>query len=81
MTTSAMTTTPGPAPTWSHALRLFLLGTTVVVLLAIAFTVGHLTASSRQTPPTSAPTQVQAPANGVADISSYCQVGHVQGPC
>jgi hypothetical protein len=81
MTTATMTTTPGPAHTWPHALRMLLLGTTLVVLLAIAFTVGHLTAGSHQAQPASVPAQVQAAANGAADVSSHCQVGHVQGPC
>ena len=81
MTTSAMTRTPDQAPTWPHALRMFLVGTTLVVLLAIAFTVGHLTAGSHQTQPASGAGQVLAPAGGTAGISSLCPVGPVRGPC
>jgi hypothetical protein len=81
MTTTTMSTTPGAAQTWSHALRVLLLGTTLVVLLAIAFTVGHLTAGTHQAQPASVPAQVQAAVNGAADVSSHCLVGHVQGPC
>ena len=79
MTTSALTRT-GSTHTWPHGLRVLLLVTALLVLFAIAFTVGHLTAGS-QAQALSGQTHVQAPTSGIADISSHCQAGHVRGPC
>jgi hypothetical protein len=80
MTTSALTRTPGSAHDRPHALRVLLVVTAVVVLFAIAFTVGHLTAGSSASA-VSGQADVLAPSSGIADISSHCQAGHVRGPC
>jgi hypothetical protein len=81
MTTSSVAQTPDPTRMWPSALRALLLGMTLVILLAIGFTVGHLTAGSHQASPASGAAQVQTSAGGAADISSLCPVGPVRGPC
>jgi flagellar basal body-associated protein FliL len=78
--TSAMTTTLDHTPSWPRALRLLLLALALVVLLAASFAIGHVTGSSHQGPATS-PTQIQAPATANTETGSYCQVGHLRGPC
>ena len=80
MTTSAMTTTLDHTPSWPRALRLLLLGLAFVVLLAASFAIGHVTGSSHQGPAASS-TQIQSPANANTVIGSYCDVGHLRGPC
>ena len=80
MTTSAMTTDLGHAPSRPHAVRLLLLGFALAVLLAASFAVGHLTGSSPRGSVTG-PTPVHAPAAATDVSGSYCQAGHLRGPC
>jgi hypothetical protein len=80
MMTSAMTTPLDRAPSWPHALRLLLLGLAVVVLVAASFVVGHATGSSHQGPEAT-PVRTLAPAYASSGIGSYCQAGHLRGPC
>jgi hypothetical protein len=80
MTTSALTTNLDQASTRPHALRMLLVGLAVVVLLAVAFTVGHLTAGSHQGP-VSGPTHVQAHAGVADEAGSFCPAGRLPGPC
>ncbi len=78
MTTSALPSHLDQAPSRPHALRMLLVGLAVVILMAVAFTVGHLTASSPQGS-ISGPAQVQAHAGVVDDAGSYCEA--LRGPC
>jgi hypothetical protein len=80
MTTSAITATLDPAASWTKVLRRFLVALAIVILVAVAFTVGHMTATTRLGPATS-PARVQVPAVGADDTGRYCQVGHLRGPC
>ena len=80
MTTSAMTTPPEHAASRPRALRMLLVGLAIVVLLAAAFAVGHLTGTSRQGTTTS-PVGIQAPASAGIAVTSYCPAGQLRGPC
>jgi hypothetical protein len=59
---------------------MLLVGLGVVILLAAAFAVGHLTGASR-TGPTTGPVRIQAPAAATGAITSYCPAGRLRGPC
>ena len=78
MTTSAVTTTLDHASSMSRAVRNALVAVAVVIVIALAFTVGHLTAASPSGPATT-PAQVQASIGTGA--GAHCQAGHLSGPC
>ena len=80
MTATTIAPPVGSTGSSTHWLRRALAACAVVALIAISFTVGHLTATSGPGPVTTpAPVQVQAAPTG--DIGQRCQVGHFRGQC
>jgi hypothetical protein len=75
--TTTMTTAAHPATPWPQALRRILVGLALVVLLAAAFTVGHLTAGNHQAPAT-APITIQTPTPASGQTGPDCRAGHLR---
>jgi hypothetical protein len=67
---------PGPVQAMGRTLRMLLATATILILLAAAFVVGHVTVSSSSAPGTAPAvrTQVQSSNSGISGICQ--QVGH-----
>ena len=67
---------PGPVQAMGRTLRMLLATATILILLAAAFVVGHVTVSSSSAPGTAPAvrTQVQGSNSGISGICQ--QVGH-----
>ena len=78
--TTALTTAAPPDTTRTHGLRRILVGSALVLLLTLAFTVGHLTAVRHQVPVTTVGT-IQVPTGVPGQTGPDCRPGHLRGPC